>query len=257
MKLCYAPSETLPVIRQVSYLCIRRPSGYKVSFSDGRPFNSFLYTASGRMEYSPLAANAPALQAPAGTLVYLPAGTCHISRYCGGANKVQMIQFDLSAPPDPSLSHPRIVPLADAGRLFAEIQNDLQANEREDGYYLLHRCLELMWRTRRAVQTLPPAERKLRPALQEMQNHYADDKKIPYYAALCGMSEPGFRRLFKACTGVSPLEYRNRMRLEQARRLLRSGEFTVEETAYTVGFSSSSFFCRCYKKAFGHTPGQE
>lgn len=257
MKIRYASNTPLPLIQQVNYLRVRRPGGYQVSFSNGRKSNSFLYTVSGEMCYTLRESDGQVLHASAGTLIYLPAGTRHTTTYLAPANEVQMIQFDLEISPTGALSLPKIVPLADAGRLFGEIQSDLQMNQREESLYLLYRCTELLWKMQGEAQALPPSARKLQPALHELQNSYADNHSIPYYARLCGMSEPGFRRLFKSYTGMSPLEYRTTIRMQQAQRLLRSGEFTVEEAAYMVGFSSSSFFCRCYKKAYGHSPGQE
>ena len=71
------------------------------------------------------------------------------------------------------------------------------------------------------------------------------------------MSEVGFRRLFHQYTGLSPIEYRNDLRLENARIKLQSGEFNVSEVAEASGFSNLSFFIRLYKKKFGYTPKKE
>ena len=84
-----------------------------------------------------------------------------------------------------------------------------------------------------------------------------DHQKISYYADLCGMSEAGFRRLFREYMGVSPVDYRNDIRLINARNKLQSGEYNVSEAAYESGFSNLSFFIRLYKKKFGYTPKKE
>ncbi len=68
------------------------------------------------------------------------------------------------------------------------------------------------------------------------------------------MSEVNFRRAFREYMGVSPIDYRNALRLEYAGRLLRSGEYNVSEAAELSGFSNISFFIRSYKKKYGHTP---
>lgn len=45
------------------------------------------------------------------------------------------------------------------------------------------------------------------------------------------------------------------MRLEKANEILTATNKTVSEIAYDVGFTSPSYFSKCYKDRFGHTPG--
>jgi len=71
------------------------------------------------------------------------------------------------------------------------------------------------------------------------------------------MSEVNFRRLFREYTGMSPIDYRNDLRLKNARAMLASGEYNVTEAAEASGFSNLPFFIRLYKKKFGHTPKKE
>jgi len=104
---------------------------------------------------------------------------------------------------------------------------------------------------------LPSKYKKLQPALSKLAQNYDQNEKIRYYAALCDMSEAGFRRLFKEYMGVSPVEYRNALRLQEAKACLQSGEYNVSEAAEAVGFTNLSFFIRLYKKKYGHTPKKE
>lgn len=63
------------------------------------------------------------------------------------------------------------------------------------------------------------------------------------------------RKVFKQFTGMSMQDYIREERLLRARRLLQSGQATVSEVAYQVGYTAVSNFVRAYKKLFGHTPG--
>ena len=63
------------------------------------------------------------------------------------------------------------------------------------------------------------------------------------------MSESNFRKLFKEYTGKSPIEYRNLIRISEVKKMIDSGEFTVSEAAYLVGFNNMSFFYEVYNKA--------
>ena len=99
--------------------------------------------------------------------------------------------------------------------------------------------------------------KKLQPALTEMIECYNENKKVSYYAELCDMSEANFRRLFREYMGISPIDYRNDIRLIHAKNKLQSGEYNVSEAAYESGFSNLSFFIRLYKKKYGYTPKNE
>ena len=90
-----------------------------------------------------------------------------------------------------------------------------------------------------------------------MTEGWARNEKVSYYAELCDMSEANFRRLFREYMGLSPIEYRNELRLNHARNKLQSGEYNVSEAAYESGFSNLSFFIRLYKNKYGHTPKKE
>ena len=82
-------------------------------------------------------------------------------------------------------------------------------------------------------------------------------RKISEYAELCGISEGCFYLYFKAIYGKSPVEYRNDLKLKNAKNKLQSGEYNVSEVAELCGFTNLSFFIRLYKKKFGYTPKKE
>ena len=69
-----------------------------------------------------------------------------------------------------------------------------------------------------------------------------------------GMGNKQLYRKVKALTGQTPVEYIRDMRLRKAAMLLKAGKFSVSEVMYTVGFSNSSYFSKCFSKAFGMTP---
>ena len=69
-----------------------------------------------------------------------------------------------------------------------------------------------------------------------------------------GMSRVQLYRKLKSLTNSSPNELLRRIRLRRAFSLLTTTEMTVSEVAYEVGFSSPSYFTRCYKEEFGESP---
>ena len=60
--------------------------------------------------------------------------------------------------------------------------------------------------------------------------------------------------LFKAETGVAPMQYLKRCRIEKARDLLESTPLSVKEIRSSVGLSDRSHFTRGFKETFGVTP---
>lgn len=69
-----------------------------------------------------------------------------------------------------------------------------------------------------------------------------------------GLSRVQLYRKVKALTGYSPVEMLRKARLMRARHLLRTTEKSVSEVAYSVGFSTPSYFSKCYKDEFGESP---
>ena len=75
-------------------------------------------------------------------------------------------------------------------------------------------------------------------------------------ARRAGMSVPSFHRHFKAATAMSPLQYRQTLRLHEARKLLMTNA-DAAKTAYAVGYESPSQFSREYSRLFGTSPARD
>ena len=71
-----------------------------------------------------------------------------------------------------------------------------------------------------------------------------------------GMGNKQLYRKVKALTGQTPVELIRDMRLRKAAKLLKAGKFSVSEVMYTVGFSNSSYFSKCFSKLFGMSPSE-
>lgn len=69
-----------------------------------------------------------------------------------------------------------------------------------------------------------------------------------------GLSRVQLYRKIKALTNYSPNELLRIARLKKAASLLASSEKTISEITYEVGFSSPSYFTKCYKEYFGESP---
>jgi AraC-like DNA-binding protein len=94
-------------------------------------------------------------------------------------------------------------------------------------------------------------------AIDRIRKGYADTQRMESLAQVAGMSSSSFHRHFKAVTGLSPLAFLKRIRLQEARRLLVSGKGTAANVAHAVGYESPSQFSREYARLFGTPPSRD
>ena len=62
---------------------------------------------------------------------------------------------------------------------------------------------------------------------------------------------------FRSTYGCSVIQYFNMLRIERAGQQLRTGNYSVTETADSLGFSSVHYFSRLYRRLTGHTPSED
>ena len=95
------------------------------------------------------------------------------------------------------------------------------------------------------------------PAIDVIDQQFADNSlNISYLASLCGISEVYFRRLFLNSLGVSPKEYVIQKRMDYAKILLKSGDFSISEIATRCGYTEPCHFSREFTKRVGIPPSQ-
>ena len=70
------------------------------------------------------------------------------------------------------------------------------------------------------------------------------------------LSKPYLSKYIKEKSGKTFSEHITLTRLKRAKALLRNGNMTIENVAYSVGYPNVEHFNRTFKKRFGITPGQ-
>ena len=71
------------------------------------------------------------------------------------------------------------------------------------------------------------------------------------------MSRSTLLRKVKSSTGLSAALFIRKVRLHHARELLKDDALTISEIAFKVGFSSSSYFAKCFRDEYGYSPSEE
>lgn len=70
-----------------------------------------------------------------------------------------------------------------------------------------------------------------------------------------GLTERTFKRRFTRATGMSPIAYVQRLRIEEAKRRLERTEASVDEISWQVGYEEPAFFRRLFRRITGLAPG--
>lgn len=95
---------------------------------------------------------------------------------------------------------------------------------------------------------------KLNQIIDWMKIHLDEEFSLAKLASLAKMSEFHFNRLFKQATGLPPSKYHIKLRVDQAKKLLRETKKTIIEISQDVGYANPSHFARLFKKETGETP---
>ena len=77
---------------------------------------------------------------------------------------------------------------------------------------------------------------------------------VELLASKLNLSRSQLYRKIKAITGQTVNELIRKIRLERAKQILENGKANVSEVCYKVGFSSPSYFTKCFKANFGILP---
>jgi AraC-like DNA-binding protein/ligand-binding sensor domain-containing protein len=105
-------------------------------------------------------------------------------------------------------------------------------------------------------QPIPTVEDEwLMKAIAQVEIHLSDESyTVEQLSSDMCMSRMTFYRKIQSLTGQSPTEFVRTIRLRRAAELLRQGRMTVTEISYATGFSSVSYFSRCFRTMFGVPP---
>lgn len=97
-------------------------------------------------------------------------------------------------------------------------------------------------------------EAKMTRALRTIHNKYKEHLDVSTLAKNEDMSVSSFHTHFKKVTTLSPLQYIKKIRLNRAKDLLTRDNYQVNETAYEIGYESSSQFSKDFKSYYGYPP---
>lgn len=108
------------------------------------------------------------------------------------------------------------------------------------------------------VMSLVPRRAKLsekvRLAVLRFERMYHTGLNLKETAAILGKDVSHFSRRFHTEVGMPPIQYLNRYRIEQAKRLLTTSQKPIHQIAPLVGISDPDYFARLFRRITGNTP---
>lgn len=98
------------------------------------------------------------------------------------------------------------------------------------------------------------SQQRLQRAIAYINDNLDKDLKLAEIAAVVGMSQYYFARLFKQSMGIPVYQYVIECRVERAKQLLKQGDLAIADIALAVGFANHSQFTRHFKRIVSLTP---
>lgn len=93
-------------------------------------------------------------------------------------------------------------------------------------------------------------------AIEYMDREFSRDITLEELAGLSGITLQHFCRVFRAQTGMRPMEYLARRRIAEAKRLLLTTERSVSEIAELTGYSTPTYFGVVFRRCEGISPSE-
>ena len=252
-------------IRNITLVAGSRPAGRTVDrLETPRPDHGILFIWEGEAHFS--SPRIPDLAVHPGELFYIPAGCCYKMQYTAHATSFVLVNLEMLSADGHAIflnDHFAILARDDEDHRFFEIMVNFERCALESGPGIFCRKKELAYRLLGALLDENHADTlegkrtsAILPGVMMLQKNYLENIPIAKFAEACNISLTNFRSQFAKKYGMSPLQYRNRLRIERAITLLQEGSCTVAEAAYAAGFENIGYFCRYYKKITGDTPSE-
>ncbi|MBQ8605767.1 MAG: AraC family transcriptional regulator [Clostridia bacterium] len=145
---------------------------------------------------------------------------------------------------------------------FARIVSLMEAKPpcyREEVKALCMQMLAVIYRDEDTgeAQTNNVSNEMVARAIEYINTHFAEPVTVDEISEHVGFSKFYFCRKFKTVTGKTVVDYINMMRCINAKRLIKSGQYNVSESAFMSGFHNLSYFSKTYIKHMGNSPSEE
>ena len=241
-----------------------RPMGRTVdTINVGRTTNGFLYVFSGESTFYPK--NSKPIKATDGDLIFVPKNCRYKMIYSKPNTTFVVVNFNIFDENGCETAlYDRITFIGkdDSTKTFSNLMAKFEICSASQNLASQFRRKELLYRllaiicNERELLTEEIQFPQITKGVILLKQSYLENLPIEEYAKKSNISVSSFRQLFTKQYGLSPIRFRNQLRINRAKQLLEEGGFTIAEVAYASGFENVGYFCRYFKKATGSTPKQ-
>ncbi|NBK99831.1 MAG: AraC family transcriptional regulator [Erysipelotrichia bacterium] len=142
--------------------------------------------------------------------------------------------------------------------LVEEIKNEDENYEAITQNLLEILILNILRRTKKKIQikATKKVTKECRFIEQYINDHFAEDITLQKLSELTYLNKYYIVHVFKKYKGLSPINYLIERRMEEAKNLLETTNYSVSKISDIIGFSSQSYFSQTFKKEMDMTPNQ-
>ena len=224
-----------------------------------RPFHGFVLNGKGKKAQYVFSDNT-ILKTQENSLYYLPKGSSYNVLTDTEGEGCWAINFDLL---EDINVEPFAIRFQNPEQLLIDFKKSVEAFHNSNGHSnltIMKNLYDILLLLRKEYQKkYTPSEKSLllKPALDMINTNYTHgDLSVESLSKLCGISVSYFRRIFTEKFGVSPKEYIINRRIEYAKKLLLSKQFSVSEVAEMCGYYEPCHFSREFSKRTGIAPNK-
>ena len=228
---------------------------------NGRGLNGFVFVKKGSCRY---VFGDESVELMEGSLIYLPKMSRHKCIVTSEEYSYIRIDFQILTPEMEEIifsTAPMVMNTSDPQRI-AVIVKELCGGY---GNYGAKKKFKLVSKLYQLFYTLSddeiPIEKrriinKISAGIEYVEKTYNKELDIETAAELCNLSVSRFRSLFREATGQSVLEYREKLRMEQACALIKTRSYSMGKIAEFLGYANVYYFSYRFKKSFGVSPSR-
>ena len=255
--LAYTAAERLAVVNlRIECCSVSQSHQYMMN---PEPTERFIYITKGNVCFS---LGEEQLCASTRDMIYLPRNTGYISEWL---EKSDFVVVDLALcdadGQEISFGEKPSILFRDKFCVYDGLLRELaEKTEDKDPFNWLERtslCLKLICEMARDTKQTDYDNKysSIKNAITYIESNFMKDFPIDDLAKMSYLSSTTFRRLFFECKGMSPVDFRNTLRIRRGAELLKSGKYTVSEVAEKVGIGDAKYFGKLFVRYMGTTPG--
>ena len=214
-----------------------------------RPQHSFLHIMRGTCEYK---IGKEVITVSAGESAYLPKGASYSYEFVGDVY-CRQVEFDTEGDIT-DLKKPYILPEREISKGYIDGIVGLHSQSGSRNLLTATGQLYCLCALIPEEKETKARESRIKPAIDYINEHFCEKFSIGTLADICFMSEAQLRRYFKLELNTTPIDYKNRLRIEKAKSILLYDVAGIGETAERLGFENVYAFSSLFKKYVGRSP---